>query len=121
MLSDKKNQKLAGGLVILLIIVMIAVVALITAHRKRAARDKFSSCASCGGDGTSLPLITPNRTIRRGEWVGGRGPYNLQLYDRPYYYPYYEAKDYMSAWDNTGRCVAYCSASEDGGCAVSCR
>ena len=58
---------------------------------------------------------------RRGTWVGGRGPYNLQLYDSPRYYPSYEGKDYTASWDEAGRCSAYCRASDDGGCAVACR
>lgn len=47
---------------------------------------------------------------------GGRGPYGIQLYDSPHYYPYYEPRDHSNT-----RCAVYCSVSEDGGCAVSCR
>ena len=81
-------------------------------------KDNFSSCASCSDPGD---VYVPPPTVRQGEWDGGRGPYNLQLYDAPYFYPYYESRDYMAAWDNEGRCATYCRASGDGGCAVVCR
>lgn len=107
-----------GALVFALAV--LVVILIVWACARIRHKDAFSGCHSCGGDGTSPPAVG-DRPIRRGEWVGGRGPYNLQLYDAPHYYPYYESRDYMAAWDNTGRCAAFCSASEDGGCTVSCR
>ena len=103
-------------------IALVAILVILAVYMSAARRkDGFSSCTSCGGNGKSQPLIAPNRTLRRGDWVGGRGPYNLQLYDNPYYYPYYETRDYADAWDRNGRCAVYCSASGDGGCTVTCR
>lgn len=63
----------------------------------------------------------PNVNLRGARWWAGKGPYNLQLYDSPRYYPYYEARDYMNAWDSHARCSASCGTSADGGCTVSCR
>jgi hypothetical protein len=88
----------------------------VVARRRAAAKATFASCRACGGDGRCPP-----DELRRGEWRGGGGPYNLQLYDSPRYYPYYEGRDYAAAWDHAGRCSVFCSASEDGGCALSCR
>ncbi len=45
------------------------------------------------------------------------GPYNMQLYDSPYKYPYYEGLETMD-WDGDARCVAYCATSP---CTVWCR
>ena len=92
-------------------------VILIAAVMSRRAADAFSGCRSCGGPSAA----TDDRQLRGSGWVGGRGPYNLQLYDSPRYYPYYESRDYANAWDTSGRCSVSCSASEDGGCAVVCR
>lgn len=110
------QQKYALAALVVLVLVVVLVVL-----RATRTPESFASCTSCGGNGRSPPLLTPDRVLRRGDWVGGRGPYNLQLYDSPYFYPYYEARDYMDAWDKDARCSAYCSASEDGGCAVVCR
>lgn len=47
-----------------------------------------------------------------------RGPYNIGLYDSPYYYPFYQGREYTAAWDGGGQCVTYCRAD---GCTVVCR
>lgn len=58
--------------------------------------------------------------IRR---CGGRarflpgGPYNLGLYNVPYYYPVYEGRAVLD-WDPDRRCTAYCSQSP---CVTWCR
>ena len=48
---------------------------------------------------------------------GGSGPYNIQLYDSPRYYPFYMGRDWTN-WDADNRCSAHC---RDDGCAVVCR
>ncbi len=45
------------------------------------------------------------------------GPYNIQLYDRPYYYPRWEGNHNLW-WDTNARCAAYCTQSP---CVVWCR
>ena len=56
----------------------------------------------------------------------GRGPYGLQLYDTPRYYPYYPGRSPRYAAYGP-RCVLYCAGGAGllGGqaeeCAVSCR
>lgn len=100
----------------LIVVAVVLIVAVLVVRRDYLSKGSFAPCAGCGGDSRRRPP-----SVRQGDWVGGRGPYNLQLYDSPRYYPFYEAKDYMSAWDKAGRCSAYCRASDDGGCAVSCR
>ncbi len=98
---------LAAAAVVLLAVVLLAAGA--------AARrgDPFAGPPFAGHPVRGPPRAHP--------WAGGRGPYGLQLYDSPRYYPYYEARDYLDAWNRDGRCAAYCAASEDGGCAVACR
>jgi hypothetical protein len=44
------------------------------------------------------------------------GPYNIGLYDSPRYYPFYQARNWLT-WDPDRRCVAYCRG---GGCTLSC-
>ena len=108
----KQEKLLASAFLVVAVIIILALL-----YRKdHGAKSSFASCASCGGGSSRA-----SPSIRRGEWSGGRGPYNLQLYDSPHYYPYYESKDVMNAWDGDGRCVSYCRASDDGGCAVACR
>ena len=94
--------------------IIAAVVAAAVAFKTAAAARERRSFVSRGGQ----RVLKEHRELRSRV---GRGPYNLQLYDSPFYYPYYKARDLMAAWDRSGRCVAYCSASEDGGCAVACR
>lgn len=116
-MPSNQEKLLAAALVVVAILTIAAlVVVVVVVRRDHHSKGSFASCAGCGGDSSRRPP-----SVRRGDWVGGRGPYNLQLYDSPRYYPYYEAKDYMSAWDKAGRCSAYCRASDDGGCAVVCR
>jgi hypothetical protein len=107
-----QQEKLVAAALVAVVLIIISVIY----RRDHRPKSSFASCAGCGGDNTRRPPA-----VRRGEWVGGRGPYNLQLYDSPRYYPFYEGKDYMASWDNAGRCSAYCRASDDGGCAVTCR
>jgi hypothetical protein len=57
------------------------------------------------------------RAAAGGAFCGGAGPYNLSLYDYPYYYPRYRARALLS-WDADQRCAAYCSG---GDCTVVCR
>lgn len=57
---------------------------------------------------------------RKNRFASGSGPYSMQLYDSPRYYPFYEGREYTK-WDRDGRCATYCRASGDGGCAVVCR
>jgi hypothetical protein len=108
----QQEKLIAAALVAVVLIIIISVIY----RRDHRPKSSFASCAGCGGDNTRRPPA-----VRRGEWVGGRGPYHQQLYDSPRYYPYYEGKDYMASWDKAGRCSAYCRASDDGGCAVVCR
>ena len=69
---------------------------------------------------------SPMRGSARGEKFAG--PYNIQLYDYPFFYPHYVARD-AAAWDGDERCATYCSAPDelapgtDGttGCTVWCR
>lgn len=107
-----QQEKLIAAALVTMVLIIISVIY----WRDHRPKSSFTSCAGCGGDNTRRPSA-----VRRGEWVGGRGPYNLQLYDSPRYYPFYEGKDYMASWDKAGRCSAYCRASNDGGCAVVCR
>jgi hypothetical protein len=58
--------------------------------------------------------------VRRGEKKGNAfcgGPYNIQLYDNPYLYPWYEGRE-VTDWDGDKRCVSYCAKSP---CDVWCR
>lgn len=61
-----------------------------------------------------------SRRRRGGFASGGVAPYGLPLTDSPHFYPYYKGREYTT-WDVGNRCVAYCRAAEDGGCAVVCR
>jgi hypothetical protein len=45
------------------------------------------------------------------------GPYNMQIYDSPYFYPYYEARA-QQQWDADRKCVSFCGQSP---CTVWCR
>ena len=67
----------------------------------------ISVCANCSP-----------RDYKKSPFRGGEGPYGMELYDSPYYYPYYQSRDYTEAWDLNGRCSAYCRGD---GCAVECR
>ena len=51
------------------------------------------------------------------DWPGA-GPYNLQLYDSPHFYPFYQGRDWRNAWDVHGRCSANCRKD---GCTLVCR
>lgn len=56
----------------------------------------------------------------RAEARGGAfcpGPYNMQLYDSPYFYPYYEARA-QQQWDADRKCVSFCGQSP---CTIWCR
>ena len=45
------------------------------------------------------------------------GPYGIGLYDSPRYYPFYQARDWLTG-DIDSRCIAYCRGD---GCTLSCR
>jgi hypothetical protein len=45
------------------------------------------------------------------------GPYNMQIYDSPYFYPYYEARA-QQQWDADRKCVSFCGQSP---CTIWCR
>ena len=45
------------------------------------------------------------------------GPYNIQLYDKPYYYPKWEG-NHQLWWDTNARCAAYCAQTP---CTIWCR
>lgn len=45
------------------------------------------------------------------------GPYNIQLYDNPYLYPWYVGRT-MTQWDGDKRCMVNCSQWP---CTVWCR
>lgn len=83
------------GSLILAVVAILLVLAIVQMARQKGGRKD----TACGG--------------------GGGGPYNIQLYDSPRYYPYYWARDYTCPWDSTGRCAAYCGAGPP--CTVSCR
>lgn len=45
------------------------------------------------------------------------GPYNMQLYETPYHYPFYEARESL-VWDGASGCTASCEKSP---CTIWCR
>ena|ERR1700678_3923194 len=45
------------------------------------------------------------------------GPYNIQLHDYPYFYPFYTGRN-ATDWDGDKRCVSYCETEP---CVVWCR
>ena len=108
-----QQEKLLSAALIAVVLLLIAAFISLVFRRDRPFK---GSCAGGGCKNTRR-----GAAVQRDKWVGGQGPYNLQLYDAPQYYPYYESRDVMGTWDNEGRCVSYCRASDDGGCAVVCR
>lgn len=65
-----------------------------------------------------IVLVRRNRSARAGapsQFTSG--PYNIQLYDYPYYYPFYTGRN-ATDWDGDKHCVSYCSQEP---CAVWCR
>lgn len=111
----------AGVVALVLLLIVIIYVVRRADVSQQTSDEAFASCHGCGGNGQKPPKLRTGVDLRRGQWEGSRGPYGLTLYDNAHYYPYYESRDYLNAWDRNGRCAAYCSASEDGGCAVVCR
>lgn len=60
--------------------------------------------------------VLPLRTRERGG-AFCPGPYNMQIYDSPYFYPYYEARA-QQQWDADRKCVSFCGQSP---CTIWCR
>ncbi|MDE2095892.1 MAG: hypothetical protein KGL39_01445 [Patescibacteria group bacterium] len=65
---------------------------------------------------TTLSSAGPARLRRLGRSTMS-GPYNIQLYDVPLYYPDYVGRA-ATSWDGDKRCAAYCEKEP---CAVWCR
>lgn len=78
-------------------VAVIIILAFFTREGPGCPKGTFTTCSSCGGSS------------------------NLQRYDSPHLYPYYESCGVVGGLDTSGRCATYCRASGDGGCAVACR
>ncbi len=61
-----------------------------------------------------VALVIAGRTSPGGFDTGG--PYNIGLYDSPRYYPFYQARDWLTGAPDS-RCVAYCRGD---GCTLAC-
>jgi hypothetical protein len=58
-----------------------------------------------------------------GPLLCGMGPYHLQIYDAPHYYPYYKGS-HQVYWDFNGKCGVWCAPTPgdpEKKCTVWCR
>lgn len=93
-----------------LLVVVLVLVILLVAWASHTARDNYSVA----------PEADPTLY---GPLVAGMGPYHLQIYDVPLYYPYYKGSQQVP-WDFDGKCSVSCTpkpGDPEKRCTVWCR
>ncbi len=100
-------------------IVALTIVAVVASNRRKKEHYliyPYLDMAEDGYNGNPYALMEePPLFTGPKDSFSNVGPYNLQLYDYPYQYPTYAARN---GWDVTSRCRTNCG---DNGCSVWCR